>query len=171
MEMSSPTVASGPPDGSDRGADASTVLWDGLMAGAIGALVVALWFLVRDIAAGHPLHTPGLLAAALLEGPSAAAGGVEFEAGPVALYSLIHLAAFWAFGTGVVLAARKLSGAARTAALLAAFVLLEGGVYAVAAAVWPPVAADLPLWSVLAANTLAAAGIAYYLKLRTGRLL
>lgn len=171
MEMSSPPAASAPPAGSDRGADTSTILWDGLMAGAIGALVVALWFLVRDIAAGHPLHTPGLLATALLEGPSAAAGGVEFRAGPVAIYSLIHLAAFSAFGAGVVLAARKLSGAVRTAALLAAFVLLEGGAYGVAAAVWPPVAADLPLWSVLAANLLAAAAIGYFLSLRTGRLL
>lgn len=148
----------------------STILWDGFMAGAIGALTVALWFLVRDTMAGHPLHTPGLFATVLLEGPTAAAEGVEFHSGPVAIYSLVHMGLFWLLGTGLFLAARRLAGGARTAALAAAFLVLLGGMYAFSAAVWPPVVADLPLWSVLAANALGGAGMAYYLKLRTGRI-
>lgn len=170
MSTTTTAAAAAAPETSDDGSLA-TIAWDGFMAGAIGGLVVALWFLVRDTMAGHPLHTPGLFATAVLEGPAAAAEGIEFHSGPVAIYSLIHLALFWLFGTGVFLAARRLAGGARTAALLAALVLLEGGMYALSSAAWPPVAADLPLWSVLGANTMAAAGMGYYLKLRTGRVL
>lgn len=167
------TTTAAPTSPSETEEDAgslSTILWDGFMAGAVGALIVALWFLVRDTMAGHPLHTPSLFATVLLEGPAAAAEGVEFHSGPVAIYSLVHMGLFWLLGTGLFLAARKLAGGARTAAVAVSFLVLLGGIYAFSAAVWPPVAADLPLWSVLAANGLAGAGMAYYLKLRTGRI-
>lgn len=170
--MSTATSATGAAAGSaDETDDLSTLLWDGFMAGAVGGLVVALWFLVRDTMAGEPLHTPTLFATAMLDGSAAVADGVEFHAGPVAIWSLVHLGGFFAFGTAVFLAARRLSGAARTAALLLALGVLAGGTYAAVAVAWPPVAAALPLWSVVAANLLAGAAMAYYLKLRTGRLL
>lgn len=169
--MSTATTTGSGRGASEESADLSTTLWDGFMAGAVGALIVAAWFLARDIAAGDPLHTPMLFATAILEGGAAVEEGVEFHTGPVVLFSLIHLAAFTAFGAAVFLAARRLAGGARTAALLAAFLVLVGGAYGVAAAAWPPVAAALPLWSVVGANVLAGAGMAYYLKLRTGRLL
>ncbi len=149
----------------------STLLWDGFMAGAVGGLIVALWFLVLDTVAGDPLHTPMLFATALFEGPAAVAEGVEFSSGPVILYSLVHLGLFFLFGTGVFLAARRLSGGTRTAALVAAFLVLTVGVYGVAAVVWPPVAAALPLWSSIGAHVLAGIAMGYYLKLRTGRVL
>lgn len=149
----------------------ASLLWDGFMAGAVGAMIVALWFLIGDTMAGEPLHTPMLFATAILDGPAAVADGVEFHAGPVAIYSLIHLGAYFVLGTGVFLAARRLTGGARTVALLAALAVLLGGTYGVAAVAWPPVAAALPLWSVVGANVLAAAAMAYYLKLRTGRVL
>lgn len=168
--MSTASTATGAPARSHEDtAELSTTLWDGFMAGAVGALVVALWFLVRDLAAGEPLHTPALLATALLEGPAAVADGVEFHTGPVAIWSVIHLTLFSLFGTGVFLAARRLTGAARTGALVLALVLLTGGSYAALAALWPPVADALPAWSVVTANLLGGLGMAYYLKLRTGR--
>lgn len=170
--MSTATTAAGAaPRAADESDDLSTILWDGFMAGSIGALIVALWFLVGDTMAGDPLHTPMLFYTAIFEGPAAVAEGVEFHAGPVAIYSLIHLGAYFLLGSGVFLAARKLTGGARTAVLLAALVVLAAGTYAVAAVAWPPVASALPLWSTVGANLLAAAGMAYYLKLRTGRVL
>lgn len=165
------TSTGGPSRTSAEPTELSTTVWDGFMAGAVAALIVALWFLVLDISAGEPLHTPALLATALLEGPAALAEGVEFHSGPVIIWSLIHLAAFSLFGTGVFLAARRLAGAARTGALVLALVLITGGSYAALAAVWPPVADALPAWSVIASNLLGAAAIAYYLKLRTGRVI
>lgn len=171
--MSTATTATGAAprsaDDSDDSDDLSTILLDGFMAGAVGGLIVALWFLVTDTVAGHPLHTPMLFYTAMFEGPAAVAEGVEFHAGPVAIYSLVHLAAYFLLGSAVFLAARRLSGGARTAVLLALFAVLVVGMYAVTAVVWPPVAAEIPLLSALGANLLGAGGVAYYLKLRTGR--
>lgn len=162
------TTAGAAPRSTDDAADFSSILWDGFMAGAVGGLIVALWFLVGDIMAGDPLHTPMLFATAMLHGPAAAAGEVEFQAQMVALYSVVHLALFFLLGTGLFLAVRRLSGGARTVAVAAAFAVLIGGMYVFTSVVWPPVAAALPLLSVLGANALAAAGVGYYLKLRTG---
>ncbi len=168
--MSTATAATGAPARSDdHSDDLSTILWDGFMAGAVGALVVALWFLVMDIMAGNPLHTPILFYTALFEGPAAVAEGVEFHAGPVAIYSLIHLGVYWLLGSGIFLAARRLTGGARTAALLGLFAVLVVGIYAGTAVLWPPVAAAIPVWSFIGACLLGAAGMGYYLMLRTGR--
>lgn len=168
--MSTATTATGAaPRSADDSDDLSTILLDGFMAGAVGGLIVALWFLVTDTVAGHPLHTPMLFYTAMFEGPAAVAEGVEFHAGPVAIYSLIHLGVYFLLGSAVFLAARRLSDGARTGVLLLLFVVLVVGMYAVTAVVWPPVAAEIPLLSALGANLLGAAGVAYYLKLRTGR--
>lgn len=170
--MSTATAATGTAARSAEEADdLSTILWDGFMAGAVGALVVALWFLVMDIMAGDPLHTPMLFYTALFEGSAAVAEGVEFHAGPVAIYSLIHLGVYFLLGSGLFMAARRLSGGARTAVVLGLFAVLVVGIYAATAVLWPPVAAAIPLWSFIGACLLGAAGMAYYLKLRTGRVL
>jgi hypothetical protein len=52
------------------GDDAEAVPWvaTGLVAGLLGASVVALFFLVVDLLAGRPLWTPTVLAAALFRG-------------------------------------------------------------------------------------------------------
>src|SRR5436305_14231997 len=60
---------------------------DGVVGGVLAGLVVALWFLVVDSAAGRPFHTPVALASALTRQPL----------GPptlrlVAAYTVVHLA-------------------------------------------------------------------------------
>src|SRR5207253_5248227 len=55
-------------DASGRPASLARVVEDGVFAGMIGALLVALWFLALDAFAGHPLFTPSLLGAVLLHG-------------------------------------------------------------------------------------------------------
>ena len=46
----------------------SGYLREGIIAGLIGAAIVAAWFLVYDAARGQPLRTPALLGAAALQG-------------------------------------------------------------------------------------------------------
>jgi hypothetical protein len=61
----------------------------GLLAGILGAAVMALWFLLIDAAQGAPFRTPALLAASLV--------GIEDFAtrpGLIALYTLVHFTAF-----------------------------------------------------------------------------
>ena len=72
--------------------DRRSVLRDAIVAGALGATSVALWFLGLDLAAGRPLATPAALGAALLGvlGPA----GSEGTAVHVLVYTLFHYAAF-----------------------------------------------------------------------------
>ena len=44
------------------------ILREGVVGGLIGAAVVALWFLLFDLARGKPLLTPALLGAAVFYG-------------------------------------------------------------------------------------------------------
>ena len=46
----------------------SRYLREGIIAGLIGAAVVAVWFLIYDAARGRPLRTPALLGAATFQG-------------------------------------------------------------------------------------------------------
>ena len=65
----------------------------GAIAGLVGGLVLALWFLIIDAIAGQGFRTPGFLASALLGTSSVVESG-----GPIALYSVFHFAAFMAAG-------------------------------------------------------------------------
>ena len=51
-----------------------SALREGIVAGLIGAAVVALWFFVFDILRGRPFFTPGALGSALFLGSSTAGG-------------------------------------------------------------------------------------------------
>ncbi|MBI3129245.1 MAG: hypothetical protein HYZ11_16680 [Candidatus Tectomicrobia bacterium] len=87
------------------GARARSVLMEGIASGLLGALAVALWFFLRDLLEGQPLHTPGALGqslAALLEGRAAraAAPGDSFPGSLVFIYSVVHGLAFVAAGIG-----------------------------------------------------------------------
>ncbi len=67
------------------------VIGDGAVAGLLGAVTVALWFLLFDISRGVPLETPTLLAAALLHGKTVVSG-VQLQY--VVEYTVLHFAAF-----------------------------------------------------------------------------
>jgi hypothetical protein len=70
---------------------------DGALAGFLGAVVVAVWFLVVDVSRGQPFATPALLAAVLLHG---APGPIaSFSTMRLVLeYSAFHFANFVIFG-------------------------------------------------------------------------
>lgn len=147
------------------------VLWDGFTAGALGAVAVALWFLVLDIAAGHPLRTPTVLGTTLFAGPEAAATVEHAEQTTVILYSAVHLAAFVVLGTLVAWIADRFRNRSWAVPLLVAvFALFEVGVYLVLLVSAPPVAEELSAWRILVGNLLAVAIMAAYLVLRHPRL-
>jgi hypothetical protein len=73
------------------------VVREGVIAGIIGAVIVAVWFLIADIAAGQPFHTPALLGAIIfnwLHQP----GPVTPTAALVLGYTVLHFFAFIMFG-------------------------------------------------------------------------
>ena len=65
-----------------------TLVGRGILAGAIGALALALWFLVIDVLQGEPFRTPAFIANAL------GLGEIQLGASSVAIYTVVHFAAF-----------------------------------------------------------------------------
>jgi uncharacterized membrane protein YphA (DoxX/SURF4 family) len=106
------------------------LLFDGVVAGFIGAAAIVLWFLAVDTIAGRPFFTPATLGRGLL-GVIAPGASYGTPTAFVLLYTVFHFTAFMIVGLAaslVVTVARK------EPSILLAFVLLfavaEVGVYA-----------------------------------------
>src|SRR5579885_480191 len=141
------------------------VIGDGAMAGRLGAVTVAVWFLIFDISRGHPLETPALLAAALLHGGTIATGIYPHL---VIEYTVLHFAAFLLFG---VAAAILVEAAEREGSLILSLMIFlfafEVLFIGVAIFLGPVLSAALSWWSVLAGNLLATAVmLAYFFLVR-----
>jgi hypothetical protein len=136
-------------------------LREGIIAGLIGAALVAVWFLVFDLAQGHPFRTPALLGAALFEGlrdPAQLQGTMAVVLG----YSVLHVIAFALFG---ILCATVLAALEREPVLIWAFIALFASFevfFFVLQGVVGSMLGSLVGWSVLAGNLLASAGMLGY---------
>ena len=91
---------------------------DGVTAG-VGAITVAGWFLMLDVARGQPFATPALLGATLMHGAVDPLVNATWTL--VVVYSVIHVAAFVAFG---LVAAWLISAAEREPGLMAGVLIL-----------------------------------------------
>jgi len=140
----------------------SRYLREGIIAGLIGAAIVAAWFLIYDAARGQPLRTPTLLGAAALQGvrdPSA----VTVSPGLVAQYTVLHGVVFALFG--VLIAYLIVSAQSQPSRLLMVFIaLMSFEVAFLAVLTWwaHPVVTALGWWAILIANALAAGGMLVY---------
>jgi hypothetical protein len=138
------------------------IIIDGAVAGIIGALVVALWFLIFDIIRGHALETPGLLAATLLHGVHTSQ--VHRALGLLTLeYSLLHFTAFIAFGiAGALLLETCETESSLLFSLVIFFVAFEVFFIAVVLFLGPNVMAELTWWGIIVGNLLATAAMLAY---------
>ena len=140
-----------------------SVLREGIVAGLIGAAVVAVWFLFFDLARGRPLLTPGLLGAAVFQGVTSPIG-LGITSGNVLGYTLLHGLAFLAFG---VAAASVMAVSEREPALFVAFVILfacfEVFFFALLGALGHSIVGALIWWAILVGNLLASAAMLGYL--------
>jgi hypothetical protein len=142
-----------------------SVVREGIVAGIIGAAVVAIWFLAFDIARGKPLLTPSLLGAAVFYGVNTPTG-LEISLGTILGYTILHGVAFIAFG---LVAAAVIQFAEREASLVIAvfilFAAFEMFFLGVVGALGRSVFGALVWWSILVGNLLAAvAMLGYFLK-------
>jgi hypothetical protein len=76
---------------------AKEVVREGVVAGVVGAVAVAAWFLLIDLIQGRPLFTPAALGSALFLGAGDLAM-VEVSLWTVAGYTVLHFLAFVAVG-------------------------------------------------------------------------
>ena len=144
--------------------DTARLYQEGMIAGVIGAAAVALWFLLLDTAAGHPLYTPTVLGTAIFRHSALATPEtISVSLEMVGMFTWIHVLVFAALG-GV--ASRLLAMAERNPSagfgLLLLFVVFEFGFVAAASLLAAPVLRVIPWPSVLGANLLAAAAMTAY---------
>lgn len=139
------------------------IIREGLIAGALGASAVAVWFLLVDFAHGRPLFTPAALGSLMFYG----AGGVDQvqRTAPVILgYTFVHIVAFMIIG---FIAARLMTSADDEPRILLGagivFVTLEVAVLCALAFAAGWLLDALSLWTVLIANAIAATVIGFYL--------
>jgi len=140
-----------------------SVLREGIVAGVIGAVVVAVWFLVVDTLRGHPLETPVFLGAALFFGVKTPVIGAGISLMPVLGYTVVHGLAFVAFG---IIAAAVIAATEREPALVIAVVILfacfETFFLGVVSVLGRAVQDMLVWWEILVANLLAATAMLWY---------
>lgn len=135
----------------------------GLIAGLLGAAIVAAWFFVIDLVQQRLFYTPAALGSALFFGASHP-GDVAINTGVVLGYTLVHFAAFIIAGLG---AAWLMEAADRHPPALIGVVLLFVTLEVLSLGILSAVAAWLfetvPWWSPVVANLLAAGVMASYL--------
>ena len=140
----------------------TSVLREGVVAGCLGAVVVAVWFLLFDLARGNPLLTPALLGSLVFYGVNNPTG-LEIALGPILGYTVLHGLAFIAFG---IVAASLMAASEREPALLIAVVIVfacfEVLFIAVERALGQFLVGTLVVWSVLIGNFLAAVAMLWY---------
>src|SRR5437867_6224992 len=139
------------------------IMLDGLFSAAIGALTVALSFLILDLAAGRPLFTPALLGTVLLHGGAAAAQGVTVAPLEVAAYTAFHFVVFIVLG---LLVAWLMSLFEKFPimffVLLVLALCLQVGFFVLNITLGATLTGQLKPWTVVVANVLAAAGMVVY---------
>jgi hypothetical protein len=143
---------------------------EGLIAGLLGATIVAAWYFVFDLAAGRPFHTPNVLGKVFFRG-DLEPGAREVIPGIVAGYTVLHLVMF-ALG-GIVLtflvhlATRNLGlRMGLWIGLVVAFCLFTGLTYMLTTATGERV----PLWTVVGGSLAAVVAMGWYLWRRHPRL-
>jgi hypothetical protein len=144
---------------------AHSTIREGVIAGGLGALAVALWFLLVDGIAGHPLHTPALLGAMVLRTPdpiTAAEGQNRLMF--AALYTPIHFILFALFGVLVVFLMHRANKQPSLLTLaLILFAVFEGGFTGIVAMLEQTALGDLAWYQVAIGNLIAVIVMGWYL--------
>lgn len=149
------------------------VYLDGLIAGIIGAAIIAVWFLFLDAVTRLPLYTPTVLGEGLFLGGQGLASneGVHVSLKLTLMYTGVHGLVFIVLGViaayFLLLTKEKLS---LGFSILLLFLILELGFVGTAFFLAEPILHELSWSLVLLGNLLAATGMASYLHLRNPKL-
>ncbi|MBI3457224.1 MAG: hypothetical protein HY002_15720 [Candidatus Rokubacteria bacterium] len=134
-----------------------------MTAGVIGAVTVALWFLIYDAWRGKPLFTPALLGTVIFYGVSTPAS-IDIAPGPVIGYSIVHVLAFIGFG---IVAACMMVASEREPAVFVAFITLfavfEVFFFVVLRTLSQDILGALGWWAIFTGNLLASIGMVWFL--------
>jgi hypothetical protein len=142
---------------------AAAIAEDGLFAGALGGLTVAVFFLILDALQGRPLFTPSLLGSVLFLRESAEAV-TRIDIPMVFAYTGVHFAIFVAVGMAAAFMVSEFEANPPVGVvLLLLFICFEAGFFGLTFGIAPGVIGVLGAWKVGIANLLASAVMAAYL--------
>src|SRR5215475_12975734 len=150
------------------------VFLDGLIAGIIGAAIIAIWFLFLDAVIRLPFYTPTVLGEGLFLSPQdlTLAEGEQASLKLTLMYTGVHGLVFVVLGViaavFLLLTRKKLNLGLW---ILLIFMILEFGFVGTAFVFAEPVLHELAWPMVLIGNFLAAAGMACYFRLRQPNLI
>jgi hypothetical protein len=137
---------------------------EGMMAGVIGASIVAVWFLLVDVAFREALFTPSL-AGDFLFGPNPDQHALPIDLERVSAVIVLHGLAFILLGIAAAwFVSRFVEHPTSPGLALALFVLLEAFFVIGSALAMPGAASQIGHAWIAAANALAAGGMALYLR-------
>ncbi len=146
----------------ERGVHFSLIAKDGIFSGVIGALMVAVWFLILDTLAGRPLYTPSLLGKILFRVPNALQDPTIVRS-IAAVYTAAHTAVFVIVG---LVAAYLVVASERMPPMrilfLFFFVIFEAAFFVYSLLAGGGLIARLGMTTVIIANLLAAGGMSAY---------
>ncbi len=138
----------------------------GLIAGSLGAVTLAIWFLMIDMVQGRPLFTPTMLGTLFFKGGEGLAGldRLPITADVVLGFTFLHWMVFVLLGG---IAAWLLESAERNPSvgfgILLLFMLFEFGFVALVTLFAKPILQELTWPTVLVGNLLAAGAMGGYL--------
>lgn len=129
---------------------------EGILAGALGATAIAVWFLIVDVVSGHPLYTPDLLGRGLISILGKPPAMPDTMATHVIGYTLFHYVAFALVGVVVAWIVHKSADTpAILAGFLVVFVMVEVGAYMLAGLFTESAFGGLAWYQIFIANLLA----------------
>ncbi len=136
---------------------------DGLISGIIGALTVAIFFLIVDALSGRPLFTPSLLGSVLFLGESAE-DVREINVYVVIAYTALHMALFIGAGLAAAYAVSLFETRPHLGSvLLVLFVCFEASFLGLCVLVMPGVIGVLGSVMLAVGNLISAAAMATFL--------
>ena len=148
-----------------------SIIREGVVAGALGGAIVALWYLLCDTIGGRPFHTPALLGAIIFNGLHGHDVGAATLT-PVLSFTVLHFAAFIVFG----LASALVIAAAEREPLLALGALMVYACYeicflALVTALDASALDAIGWWKIAAANVITLATVFGYFQYRHSQIL
>lgn len=140
-----------------------SVVVEGVIAGAVGATGVAVWFLIVDLIRGRPFLVPAALGHGLLHATGLA--GLGSFATNVVAYTAFHYAAFLVVGLAAALVLRRSdTQPAVLAGAFLLFVVFEVGFLVLTTIIPESRALGLPSWLLVSiGNVIAAVAMGAYL--------
>ena len=146
----------------DQAGSAGVILADGLLAGLVGASIVAVWFLILDAIHGTPFYTPSLLGGVVFLGTPLD----QIAADPILVFAYTGMHGLLFLIAGVTLAWMVLQFEKNPQVgmvLLLLFVLFESIVFGLEVTVVPQLVGALGTWAVMIANLLSAVAMFWFL--------